>query len=140
MTGYWGQPQATDDALNSGWLCTGDLATINEDGYLLIVDRKKDIIISGGENISSLELEKLIVTHPAVSEVAVVAVPDSKWGEAPKAFVVLKPGASIDENGELKSKSSQIAQPRGAILCFRPAGRKTVRSLELRSWNMFGAA
>jgi fatty-acyl-CoA synthase len=115
MTGYWGQPEATDDALNSGWLCTGDLATINEDGYLLIVDRKKDIIISGGENISSLELEKLIVTHPAVSEVAVVAVPDSKWGEAPKAFVVLKPGASIDENELVqfcRSRTAHYKAPR----------------------------
>jgi len=76
---------------------TGDMATFNEEGYLLIVDRKKDIIVSGGENISSLEVEKAILAHPAVLEAAVIPVPDEKWGEVPKALVVLKPNAVATE-------------------------------------------
>ena len=90
MEGYWRQPEASAEALRGGWFHTGDMATLNEDGYALIVDRKKDIIVSGGENISSLELEKAILAHPAVLEAGVIPVPDAKWGEVPKALVVLK--------------------------------------------------
>jgi acyl-CoA synthetase (AMP-forming)/AMP-acid ligase II len=97
MLGYWNQPEATAEALRSGWFHTGDMATINEDGYLLIVDRKKDIINSGGENISSLEVEKTLMAHPSVLEAAVIPVPDAKWGEVPKALVVLKPGTNAGE-------------------------------------------
>jgi len=97
MEGYWGQPQATAEAMRGGWFHTGDMATINEDGYLLVVDRKKEIIVSGGENISSLEVEKTLLAHANVYEVAVVAVPDAKWGEVPKALVVLKPGSQVAE-------------------------------------------
>jgi fatty-acyl-CoA synthase len=97
MEGYWRQPDASADALRGGWFHTGDMATMNEDGYLLIVDRKKDIIVSGGENISSLELEKAILAHPAILEVAVIPVPDAKWGEVPRALVVLKPNAAATE-------------------------------------------
>jgi fatty-acyl-CoA synthase len=93
MKGYWNQPEATTEALRGGWFHTGDMATIDEDGYLLIVDRKKDIIVSGGENISSLEVEKILAAHPAVLEVAVIPVPDEKWGEVPKALVVLRANA-----------------------------------------------
>jgi fatty-acyl-CoA synthase len=97
MKGYWNQPEATAEALRGGWFHTGDMATIDEDGYLLIVDRKKDIIVSGGENISSLEVEKALAAHPAVLEVAVIPVPNEKWGEVPKALVVLKPNANATE-------------------------------------------
>jgi fatty-acyl-CoA synthase len=97
MEGYWRQPQATAEAMRGGWFHTGDMATINEDGYILVVDRKKEIIVSGGENISSLEVEKTLLAHPNVYEVAVVAVPDAKWGEVPKALVVLKPGSQVTE-------------------------------------------
>ncbi|MGH2403152.1 MAG: long-chain-fatty-acid--CoA ligase, partial [bacterium] len=97
MEGYYKDPQATADAIRDGWFHTGDMATIDEEGYLLIVDRKKDIIISGGENISSVEVENTLFAHPAVFEVAVVAVPDDQWGEVPKALVVLKPGAQATE-------------------------------------------
>ncbi|HYL86901.1 MAG TPA: long-chain-fatty-acid--CoA ligase [Candidatus Angelobacter sp.] len=97
LEGYWRQPQATAEALRGGWFHTGDMATWREDGYLLIVDRKKDIIVSGGENISSLEVEKILLSHPAVLEVAVVPVPDRTWGEVPMALVVLKPGAQLGE-------------------------------------------
>jgi len=97
MDGYWQQPEATSQAMRGGWFHTGDMATWGEDGYLLIVDRKKDIIISGGENISSLEVEKIILSHPAVLETAVIPVFDKVWGEVPKALVVLKSRQSAGE-------------------------------------------
>jgi fatty-acyl-CoA synthase len=97
MHGYWRQPEETDHVFRGGWFHTGDLATIDEDRYILIVDREKDIIVSGGENISSLELEKALGTHPSVYEAAVIAVPHEKWGEVPKACVVLKPGSFATE-------------------------------------------
>jgi len=97
MEGYWKQPAATAEALRGGWFHTGDMATWNEEGYILIVDRKKDIIVSGGENISSLEVEKILLSHPAVLEAAVLPVPDEKWGEVPKALVVLRPGIQAEE-------------------------------------------
>jgi fatty-acyl-CoA synthase len=97
MAGYLKDPQETAGAMYGGWFRTGDLATIDHEGYLNIVDRKKDIIISGGENISSVEVENALVAHPAVYECAVVAVPDARWGEVPKALVVLKPPTSATE-------------------------------------------
>ncbi len=97
MEGYWQQPEATAEAMRGGWFHTGDMASWNADGYILIVDRKKDIIVSGGENISSLELEKTLLAHPGVYEAAVIPVPDLKWGEVPKALVMLKPGAKVTE-------------------------------------------
>jgi fatty-acyl-CoA synthase len=115
--GYWRQPEASAEALRGGWFHTGDMATLNEDGYLLIVDRKKDIIVSGGENISSLELEKAILAHPAVLEVAVIPVPDEKWGEVPRALVVLKPNSSTTESELIEFCRSRLAHykcPRAA--------------------------
>jgi len=97
MDGYYRDPKATAEAIKDGWFYTGDMATIDEEGYVLIVDRKKDIIISGGENIASVEIEKVLYAHPAVYECAVIAVPDEKWGEVPKALVVLKPGMTATE-------------------------------------------
>lgn len=98
LEGYWKQPDATAEVLRGGWFHTGDMATWNKEGYLLIVDRKKDIIVTGGENVSSLEVEKVLLSHPAVLEVAVLPVPDATWGEVPKALVVLKPGAHANES------------------------------------------
>jgi fatty-acyl-CoA synthase len=98
LEGYWRQPEATREVLRGGWFHTGDMATWNKEGYILIVDRKKDIIVSGGENVSSLEVEKVLLSHPAVLEVAVLPVPDATWGEVPKALVVLKPGAHANES------------------------------------------
>src|SRR5579859_932866 len=97
MDGYWKQPEATAEVMRGGWFHTGDMATIDEDGYVLIVDRKKDIIVSGGENISSLEVEKALLAHPGIYEVAVIPVPDPRWGEVPKALVVMKPGVRATE-------------------------------------------
>ncbi len=97
MKGYLKNPQATAEAFAGGWFHTGDLAVTHPDGYIKIKDRSKDIIISGGENISSLEVEDALCRHPAVMLAAVVAQPDAKWGEVPCAFVELKPGASAQE-------------------------------------------
>jgi fatty-acyl-CoA synthase len=98
MKGYLKNPQATEDAFAGGWFHTGDLGVMHEDGYIELKDRSKDIIISGGENISSIEIEGVLYRHPAVMEAAVVARPDEKWGETPCAFVELKPTATaIDE-------------------------------------------
>ncbi len=95
MKGYLHNPGATKEAIVNGWFHTGDMAVVDKEGYVLIVDRKKDIIISGGENISSAEVENVIYSHPAVFECAVVSAPDEQWGEVPVAIVVLKPGVSL---------------------------------------------
>ncbi len=94
MKGYWRQPDTTAQAIRNGWLHTGDVGYRDEDGYFFITDRKKDIIIKGGENISPRAVEEVLYTHPAVSEAAVIGIPDSVYGEDLKAFVVLKPGMS----------------------------------------------
>jgi fatty-acyl-CoA synthase len=109
MKGYWNQPEATAEALRGRWFHTGDMATIDQDGYLLIVDRKKDIINSGGENISSLEVEKTLTAHPMVLEAAVIPVPDENWGEVPKALIVLKPGAQAGEIELIEFCRSRLA-------------------------------
>ncbi len=98
MDGYYKEPKATAAVMTDGWLHTGDMAVWDEENYIQIVDRKKDIIISGGENISSIEVERAIFAHPAVLECAVVSAPDPQWGEVPAAFVVLKPGQQLDES------------------------------------------
>jgi fatty-acyl-CoA synthase len=97
MDGYFKDPEATRAAITGGWLHTGDMAAWDDDNYIQIVDRQKDIIISGGENIASIEVENAISAHPAVLECAVVSKPDQKWGEVPAAFIVLKPGHQLDE-------------------------------------------
>jgi fatty-acyl-CoA synthase len=107
--GYWQQAEATAEALRGGWFHTGDMASWNEDRYILIVDRKKDIIVSGGENVSSLEVEKILLSHPAVLEVAIIPVPDPVWGEVPKALVVLKPGTQAGEIELIEHCRSRLA-------------------------------
>ncbi|MBI3896005.1 MAG: long-chain-fatty-acid--CoA ligase [Acidobacteria bacterium] len=97
MKGYYKDPKATEDVFRGGWFHSGDLAVMHPSGYIEIRDRKKDIIISGGENISTQEVEKVICDHPNVLEVAVIAIPDEKWGEVPKAFVTLKPERQTTE-------------------------------------------
>jgi long-chain acyl-CoA synthetase len=95
--GYWKMPEETAETFREGWLHTGDMAKVDRDGYVFIVDRKKDMIISGGENISSKEVEDVIFRHPAVHEAAVIGVPDEEWGESVKAIVALKPGSKATE-------------------------------------------
>jgi fatty-acyl-CoA synthase len=97
MIGYLAAPDATAEVLRDGWLRTGDLATVDPDGYITIVDRAKDVIVSGGENISSVEVEHALSAHPAVREAAVVGVPDDRWGEVPRAYVSLRAPAEVDE-------------------------------------------
>jgi fatty-acyl-CoA synthase len=97
LEGYWEQPEESERALKDGWFHTGDGGAIGDDGYLTISDRKKDVIITGGENVSSIEVEDVIFSHPAVAEVAVIGVPDEKWGETIKALVVLAEGEEVSE-------------------------------------------
>jgi acyl-CoA synthetase (AMP-forming)/AMP-acid ligase II len=95
MKGYWRNPEATADALKNGWLHTGDMGYMDEKSYLFIMDRSKDMIISGGENIYPREIEEVLIKHPAVREVAVIGIPDAKWGEAIKAVVSIVKGRSV---------------------------------------------
>jgi fatty-acyl-CoA synthase len=95
--GYFENEEATEEAFEGGWYHSGDVAVWHPDGYIEIRDRSKDIIVSGGENISTIEVEQAVSRHPAVMEAAVVAIPDEKWGERPKAFVVLKKGQEATE-------------------------------------------
>ncbi len=110
MDGYYREPQATAAVMTNGWLHTGDMAVWDDENYVHIVDRKKDIIISGGENISSLEVERAIAAHPAVLECAVVSAPDAQWGEVPAAFVVIKPGHTLDQHALCEFLQQRIAK------------------------------
>jgi acyl-CoA synthetase (AMP-forming)/AMP-acid ligase II len=110
MDGYFKEPEATKVAITDGWLHTGDMAVWDEESYVLIVDRKKDLIVSGGENISSIEVEKAIFAHPSVLECAVVAAPDAKWGEVPVAIVVLKPDQHLDREQLCAFLETRIAR------------------------------
>ena len=94
MAGYYLDPDGTAEAFRGGWFHSGDLGVMHPDGYIELRDRAKDIVISGGENISTIEVEQALMSHPSVLEAAVVGVPDEKWGERPKAYVVLRPGTS----------------------------------------------
>jgi fatty-acyl-CoA synthase len=96
MKGYWKRPQETSEAIRDGWFYTGDMAVVNAENYIQIVDRKKDLIISGGENIPSLEIELALYRHPDILECAVIPVPDEKWGEVPCALIVTRSGKPID--------------------------------------------
>jgi acyl-CoA synthetase (AMP-forming)/AMP-acid ligase II len=121
LKSYWDQPDATADALEGGWFHTGDGGTIDDGGYLTISDRKKDVIISGGENVSSIEVEDCLFSHPAVAEVAVIGVPDERWGETVKALVVLAEGQSATED-ELRAWCKE-----------RLAGYKCPTSIDFRA-------
>ena len=120
MHEYIKDKKSTDAVIVNGWFHTGDMAVVDNEGYITIVDRKKDIIISGGENISSVEVEKVIQNHPGVFEVVVIGVPDKKWGEVSKALVVLKPGEKVSEE-------DIVAFVRGQL-----AGYKAPKSVEFR--------
>ena len=98
FAGYWDQPAESAAALEGGWFHTGDGGYVDDDAYVVISDRKKDVIITGGENVSSIEVEDCLYQHGAVAEVAVIGVPDERWGETVKALVVLRPGETVDED------------------------------------------
>jgi fatty-acyl-CoA synthase len=107
---YWRKPEETAAAFDGDWFRTGDIARMDTDGYIWIVDRKKDIIISGGENISSAEVEKAVISHPAVREVAVLGVRDDYWGEVPIAYVSLRAGHALDPDALIEHCRSLIAR------------------------------
>jgi fatty-acyl-CoA synthase len=109
MEGYWNNPEGTDDVIRNGWYHTGDMAFVDAEGNIEIADRKKDIIISGGENISSIEVEAVLYDHPAVLEVAVISVPHEKWGETPQAVVVLREGKVASEDELIEFTRSRLA-------------------------------
>ena len=116
MAGYYNDPEATDKAMGDGWFHTGDAAVVHPDGYVEIRDRIKDVIISGGENISSVEVEGALLRHPAVAEVAIVGLPSEKWGETPQAFVVLRSGATATGEeliGFVRDRLAHFKAPRG---------------------------
>ena len=109
MRGYWGMEQATAEALRGGWLHTGDVGSMDQQGYVYILDRRKDMIISGGENIYPREIEEVLMQHPAVAEACVVGVPHQLWGEAVKALIVLDPGASASEEEIIAFVGARLA-------------------------------
>jgi len=138
MKGYLKNPAATKEAFEHGWFHSGDLGVMHEDGYIELRDRSKDIIISGGENISTIEVEGVIIKHPAVANVAVVAKPDEKWGETPCAFVVLKPGASATVEEIVAHCRSNLASykcPRFVVFRELPmTSTGKVQKFVLRDW------
>jgi acyl-CoA synthetase (AMP-forming)/AMP-acid ligase II len=109
MKGYWNLSEETEKVLKDSWVYTGDLGYTDSKGYVFLVDRKKDMIISGGFNIYSKEIEEVISTHPQVKDVAVIGVPDEKWGEAVKAVIVVKEGAQVDETDIIEFCRNRMA-------------------------------
>jgi fatty-acyl-CoA synthase len=143
MKGYFEDEAATAEAFKGGWFHSGDLGVVQPDGYVQLLDRAKDVVISGGENISTVEIEQALLTHQAVLEVAVIGVPDEKWGERPKAFVVLRPGEEASEKEIIDHVKSTIARykaPRAVAfldeLPTNSAGK--VRKVELRERERTG--
>jgi acyl-CoA synthetase (AMP-forming)/AMP-acid ligase II len=109
MAGYWGSPQASDEVVVDGWFHTGDGGVVDEEGHLSITDRKKDVIITGGENVSSIEVEDCVFSHPAVAEVAVIGVPSEQWGETVKALVVVAAGEQVTEDEIIEYCKERLA-------------------------------
>jgi len=141
MMGYYKDEKATAKAFNGGWFHSGDLAVIHPDSYIQIMDRDKDIIISGGENISSVEVENVIYQHPDVLEVAVVSTPDDRWGEVPKAFVTPKPGSdpTCQEIIDFcKNNLARYKAPKDVVFCDLPktgTGKILKFKLRAREWE-----
>jgi fatty-acyl-CoA synthase len=143
MDGYWRRPEATAAVMKDGWFYTGDVATVDPQNYIQIVDRKKEIIVSGGENISSMEVEKVLFAHPAVYEAAVIPVPDDKWGEVPKAVVVLKPGAQATEDELIefcRARLSHYKCPRSIEFLESLPKTGTGKILKRELWHKYWTA
>jgi acyl-CoA synthetase (AMP-forming)/AMP-acid ligase II len=141
MKGYWNQPQATAEAIRDGWFHSGDVGCFDESGHLYIRDRVKDMIVSGGENVYPAEVESVLFSHPAVADVAVIGVPDERWGEAVKAVVVLTPGTAVTEEEILEYCRGKIAgykRPKSVdftdTLPRNPTGKILKRELRERYW------
>lgn len=142
MDGYWKQPELTAQTIVDGWLHTGDIGVVSPDGFLTLVDRKKDMIVSGGFNVFPREIEDVLSAHPAVSSVAVIGVPDDKWGEAVTALVVLRPGAGCDpeELRQLvKDRKGAIYTPKSVefvdALPLTAVGKPDKKVLRARYWG-----
>ena len=142
MKGYWKNQKATEETLRGGWLHTGDLGKLDEKGYVYLLDRSKDMVISGGENIYPREVEEVILRHPAIREVAVIGVPDDKWGEALKAVVSLKPGTAASEEEIIdfcKQSLASYKKPKSVEfideLPKNPYGKILKRDLRERYWR-----
>jgi acyl-CoA synthetase (AMP-forming)/AMP-acid ligase II len=142
MRGYWNNTAATLETLRDGWVHTGDIGRLDHEGFLYLVDRKKDMIISGGENIYSREVEEAIVLHDAVSEVAVIGVPDATWGEAVMAIVVLRPGRALDADTLIAHCRAQIAsykKPRHVLFVPEIAKLPSGKIDKVRLRSLYGA-
>lgn len=142
MKGYWNKAKETAETLINGWVHTGDLGYADSEGFIFLVDRKKDMIISGGFNIYPKEIEDVILTHPAVQDVAVIGVPDQKWGEAVKAVIVLKPGQSVSEEGIIehcRHRMASFKKPKSVDfveeLIRNPYGKVMKRELRDKYWT-----
>ena len=145
MRGYWNLPEATAEALREGWMHTGDAGVLDEEGFLYVQDRTKDMIVSGGENVYPREVEDVLYRHPAVAEAAVIGVPDPKWGEAVKAVVVLKSGQTVDDAELIRFCDGQLAgykRPRSVefldALPRNPSGKVLKRELREKYWQGHG--
>jgi fatty-acyl-CoA synthase len=142
MAGYWNKPEQTEETLKGGWLHTGDVAREDEDGFFTIVDRKKDMIVSGGFNVFPREVEDVLSSHPAVAAAAVIGVPDEKWGEAVKAVVVLRPDQTV-EVAELqalvKDKKGALHSPKSIdfvdAIPVSPLGKADKKALRAMYWE-----
>ena len=142
MNGYWNQPDLTQEVLKDGWLYTGDMGMLDELRYLYIVDRKKDMIISGGENIYAKEVEDVLAAHPAVAKAVVIGVPDEKWGEAVKGLVIKKSGSEVSEEDLInfcKSRLASYKKPKSIEFMVdfpkSTAGKILKRELRQKYWE-----
>ena len=141
MKGYWNRPEETAEALRGGWMHTGDAGCVDDEGYLYIQDRVKDMIVSGGENVYPRVVEEVLFQHPAIADAAVIGVPDERWGETVKAIVVLRPGmnATPDEIIEFcRGKLGRFERPRSVDfaddLPRTPSGKVLKRALREPYW------
>ena len=145
MKGYWKNDEATAKTIIDGWFYTGDAGYLDDEGYLFIHDRIKDMIVSGGENVYPAEVENALFSHPAIADVAVIGVPDEKWGEAVKAVVVLKPGATANQDDIISHARKHIAGykvPKSVdftdALPRNPTGKLLKRELRAPYWQEGG--
>ena len=145
MQGYWKKPELTAETIKNGWMHTGDVAVWDDEGYIFIVDRAKDMIISGGENIYSTQVEAAIHQHPGVLETAVIGIPDDEWGESVMAYVVLKPDATATEEDIIDAAKNHLAsyqKPRKIefvdSLPKAPTGKILKRDLRDKHWPSAG--
>lgn len=139
--GYWHNGAATEAAFDGPWLRTGDVAMLDDDGFLYVVDRVKDMFISGGENVYPAEVEQAIYTHPGVAEAAVIGVPDERWGEVGRAVVVRRPGSALTESDLLKHLDGRLARykiPKAVIFVDEIPHNASGKLLKSRVRELYG--